>query len=389
MQGSVLDRPFGKTVGMMARRGVSAQLTVRSDGGTYELVFDRGYVVAASSPASCDRAVAVALACDMITPAQATAIDRWVDSVPGCDEIDVSVSVARLHAAEAHILRRRTIARCASRLVAVEDGEFFLSSRITLPVVENCEMHAGGVIYVAARTAIFPDRLDGLVEQLGRRFELRRDSIDDLPYFGFGDLERPFLQLLADGVSIDTLRSMPDADRRVAQACVYALASCGDVYCETALPSRFPRGTQKVLEPEPELPMLELEPVETVEPAVAAYQRGQRALKAERIEEAVLELEQAHHLQPNEPNYLAALAWARFCSAADKQRVAGETRKLLMRAIARSDAPIQPRYYLGLVERIMHRPDAALEQFREVIELDPKHADAHTEIRFLLRTTLR
>ena len=47
--------------------------------------------------------------------------------------------------------------------------------------------------------------------------------------------------------------------------------------------------------------------------------------------------------------------------------------------------PVLPHYYLGMVERIMNRKELALEHFREVLELQPNHQDAATEIRFLTR----
>ena len=56
-----------------------------------------------------------------------------------------------------------------------------------------------------------------------------------------------------------------------------------------------------------------------------------------------------------------------------------------MSSIARSEAPILPHFYLGMVERIMNRPEQALEHFREVFELQPNHQEAQTEVRFLTR----
>lgn len=62
---------------------------------------------------------------------------------------------------------------------------------------------------------------------------------------------------------------------------------------------------------------------------------------------------------------------------------------MLGRAIARTDpdALATPLYYLGLVERMLGRQERAAEHFREVLELEPKHAAAATELRFLTRRT--
>jgi tetratricopeptide (TPR) repeat protein len=135
---------------------------------------------------------------------------------------------------------------------------------------------------------------------------------------------------------------------------------------------------------EPSLPLLSTQPL-TDSTAEEAFQRAQVALRGDRVDDAVSDLELATQLAPNEARYFAALAWARFCRAPDKTRIALQTRQMLNRAIARSDAPILPHYYLGMVERILNRREQALEHFREVLDLQPNHQEAATEIRFLLR----
>lgn len=394
-RGAIQDRPFGKTVGTIAHRGVSGQLTAESDGGTYVLVFDRGYIVAATSPNLSDSAAAIALAIDLITPAQIAKIERWLDAVPEADELQVIATVALLTPEELHRLRRRVIAQRAARVISLEHGDFVLTSTISVPVHPDCEMHVGGVIYQAARLYIWDALLRTFVTNLGTRFELRADAYEDLVYYGFGDTERPFLRALAAGVSIDTINSMPSADdRRISMAALYALVACGAVYCETPAAVRFARGTKSPMEqadvqhtpPATRTSQVELstEPL-TKGNAEEAFQRAQLALRGERVDDAVFDLELATQLAPNEPRYFAALAWARFCRAPDKAKVANQTRAMLGRAIARSDAPVLPHYYLGMVERMMNRTEAAIEHFREVLELQPNHQEAATEIRFLTR----
>jgi tetratricopeptide (TPR) repeat protein len=125
--------------------------------------------------------------------------------------------------------------------------------------------------------------------------------------------------------------------------------------------------------------------------AAEAFRRGQACLRADKIADAVAELERASELEPKEPTYLAALAWARFCRANDKVEVANDTRRALARAINQSETPVLARYYLGMVERILGRPEKAVEHFQEVLEMDPRHSEAATELRFLTnrRDTLR
>lgn len=396
-RGEIQDRPFGKTVGTIARRGVTGQLTAESDGSTYAIVFDRGHIVAAISPNLSDSAAAIALALDVITPMQIAKVERWLEAVPDADELQVLATVALLTNEEVHRLRRRVIAQRAARVIALERGEFVLTRTIAQPVHPDCEMHVGGVIYQAARLFVHDTQLRAVVTALGTRFELHTDAQDELPYYGFGDAERPFLRALAAGVSLESILQMPDAaDRRVAMSVVYALASCGALSCEQSTTSRLARGTKN---PSMRAPSATTPPVERAsDPAIAlatepltkgnaeeAFQRAQIALRGDRVDDAVFDLEIATELAPNEPRYFAALAWAQFCRAPDKTKVAGKTRAMLGRAIARSDTEILPHYYLGMVERIMNRPDAAIEAFREVLDRQPKHQEAATELRFLIR----
>jgi hypothetical protein len=117
--------------------------------------------------------------------------------------------------------------------------------------------------------------------------------------------------------------------------------------------------------------------------AAEAYERGQRALRADQPVKAVVELAQATELAPQDVDYGAALGWARFCASSDKSAVAGEARRLLERAIHRSTHPEIARFYLGRVERMLGRDQLALHHFREVLEAVPGHAEAASEIRVI------
>ena len=60
-----------------------------------------------------------------------------------------------------------------------------------------------------------------------------------------------------------------------------------------------------------------------------------------------------------------------------------DIRKVLERAIRKSDKPMMARFYLGRVERILGRVREALVHFKQVVEIEPGHADAAAEIRML------
>jgi tetratricopeptide (TPR) repeat protein len=403
-RGALQDRPFGKTVGTIALRGASGQLTAESEGAeytphaerSYAIVFQHGHIVAARSPNVADSARAIALGLDLLQPTQVATVERWLEAVPEADAIEVIAQVAPMPADDVHRLRRRVIAQRAARMISLERGEFVLSSTISLDVHPNCEMHVGGIVYQSARMYHGDTRLRQIVAALGNRFELRADYAD-IPYFGFGEAERTALHALSGGVTLDTLLQLRnDTDRQVAFAVIYALASCGAVYCEASPSSlRFARGTASPVRPSSELlaatpqqrsssqlPAAEAPPQNNAE---EAYKRAQAALKTDRVDDAIFDLELATQIAPNEPRYFAALAWARFCRAPDKTKVAGKTRAMLGRAIARDEKDVQPHFYLGMVERIMNRTEEAMECFREVLERQPHHQEAATELRFLSR----
>jgi hypothetical protein len=115
--------------------------------------------------------------------------------------------------------------------------------------------------------------------------------------------------------------------------------------------------------------------------AEEAFKRGELAMKRDQPGEAVLEFKTACDLDPNEVDYAAMLAWAKFCAAGDKPAIGADTRKALERALYKSNKPERARFYLGRVERMLGRDKEALRHFHEVLDLKPNHADAASEVR--------
>ncbi|HEX3760727.1 MAG TPA: DUF4388 domain-containing protein [Kofleriaceae bacterium] len=115
--------------------------------------------------------------------------------------------------------------------------------------------------------------------------------------------------------------------------------------------------------------------------AEEAFRRGELAMKRDQPGEAVLEFKTACDLNPNDVDYAAMLAWAKFCAAGDKAAIGADTRKALERAVYKSNKPERARFYLGRVERMLGRDKEALRHFQEVLDLKPNHADAASEIR--------
>ena len=116
-------------------------------------------------------------------------------------------------------------------------------------------------------------------------------------------------------------------------------------------------------------------------PAHEAFRRGEAALRRDEPHEAIAHFQRAVELTPTDFDYLAMLGWAQFCASRDKEKQAHETRKTLERAVQRSQKPYVARFYLGRVERMLGRDKEALRHFQLVLEDQPSHAEARSEIR--------
>lgn len=118
-----------------------------------------------------------------------------------------------------------------------------------------------------------------------------------------------------------------------------------------------------------------------VTPAIEALRRGEAALRRDEPHEAVEHFQRAVDLSPQDVDYVAMLRWAQFCASREKEKIAPETRKALERAIQKSPKPVQARFLLGRVERMLGRDREALYHFNQVREIAPNHAEAASEIR--------
>ncbi len=115
--------------------------------------------------------------------------------------------------------------------------------------------------------------------------------------------------------------------------------------------------------------------------AEEAFKRGEMALKRDDLGTAIAELAHAVELNPDEPDFYATHAWAMFCAASDKTTAYRHTRATLEKAMQRSPRAINPRFYLGRVERILGHDKEALQLFRDVLVDKPHHFEAQSEVR--------
>lgn len=114
-----------------------------------------------------------------------------------------------------------------------------------------------------------------------------------------------------------------------------------------------------------------------------AFQRGEMAMRREQLGEAIGAFMRAVELMPDHSEYIATLAWAKFCAAIDKSSVADDTRKQLKKAMSHDHDSVTARMCLGRVERMLGREREALDYFRQVLELQPRHSAAASEARVL------
>ncbi|MEO8700427.1 MAG: DnaJ domain-containing protein [Kofleriaceae bacterium] len=239
-RGSVTDRPWGRTLGTLGSRGLNGQVNlVGADGKRYHLAFVDGAVVAASSPMATDAAVRVAMTTGILSSTQVAEAVRRQNAAPQRDEIDVISELVRLGIDQSLRLRRRVVAQRAARSFSVDRGEFIVDDRVTLPVAAGTELDVRSVIFLGARANLSDPRLDADLEQFGRWFRLRNDAISDIPQFGFTDAERPVLQRLQSGATLDELELL-GIEARVVRAMVYALASCNACEADASRKARAP-----------------------------------------------------------------------------------------------------------------------------------------------------
>ncbi len=520
-RGTVNDRPWGRSLGALALRGLTGQVNVHADGKLFQIGFHGGGVCGAHSPLASDAVVRIALTGSLVSSTQVSDIVRRQQAAPQRDEIDLIAELTHLQPDQAMRLRRRAIAQKAARTFSLDRAEFVVEDHITVRFVPGSELDIRAVIYLGARQFISESRLNGDLGQLGAWFQLKPELNEDLPQFGFGEAEQPILEQLVAGAGLAELET-PEREQRMVRAVVYALVSCGQCITEPgarspvkklatpprprpdtlnmpthrradtaadppterckpvtgptilrrkpsttmvsnevrllikqrlaildaggdhyavlgipreASPSQIQKayfglarqlhpdrltalgivdedrqsqrvfaqvntafgvlgndarraayldvldrgGEQAVRDEQSAAESLALKTLEAEE----AFRKGETALRRDQIPQAIKELEHAVALSPDEADFQALLAWAKFCAAPDKNQAAQATRRSLTAAIERSPKAVTARFYLGRVERMLGKDKDALRLFEEVLELAPGHSEATAEIRVL------
>jgi tetratricopeptide (TPR) repeat protein len=118
--------------------------------------------------------------------------------------------------------------------------------------------------------------------------------------------------------------------------------------------------------------------------AEETFHRGEMALRRSQFDAARGLFEEAVELNPDEAEYQALLAWATWLCAPDKIQVSAAVQKRLGDAVALSPMCVPAHFYRGQVAKHIGRTQAAIEAFKQVLELQPEHSEAKLELRVLL-----
>lgn len=237
-RGRVTDRPWGWTLGALARRGLTGQLDLHSDGRVYSIAFNQGVIFGAASPLPNDAAVRIAMTGGLVSSTQVNDLMRRISGQPGRDELELIAEALRLVPDQLQRLRRRVVAQRAARTFSVENGEFVVHDQFTIGYAPGSELDIRSVVYLGARSNLSDQRLDAELSRMGSWFQLKADATGDLPYFGFADSDRGVLQQLARGATLPDLHAAaPEIDGHTQRAIVYALVSCAAADASTPSPA--------------------------------------------------------------------------------------------------------------------------------------------------------
>lgn len=445
-RGELGARPWGETFAAFALDEAGCELVVDDGTQHYTVAFERNAVIAASSPLAADSALRVALTHRMVPQTLVSAIMKQVAADPSHDAVDVIAAAAGLAPEMTLQLRRRVLAQAAMRTFAITRGSYRVTRQVTLRIFPHSAIDVRAVVANGLRTHVADDRLEADLGRFGTRFVLRNDALDTLSQYGFTLEDRPALVSLQSGATIAELESRhAELTARGVRVMVYALTACRGCDVSGAIvepeltlamppgPTRgsatFPPPTMPIRPtPNPGFPVGSsggFAPPTGASPAAAAigigsitgsaglgtdsmpaitinrssrptasptaeptgtpaecYARGVALLARNDHERAFIELAHAAKLS-KDPDHVGLAAWAKFCLATDKESLAKQTRGLLSQAVMKSDTPELARFYLGRVERMLGRDREALQMFKSVIELVPRHAEALAEIRTL------
>ena len=238
-RGNISDRPWGRTLGALAMRGLTGQLNLYTDGKAFSVAFNQGVVAGAASPLANDAAVRVAMTGRLVSSTQVNDISRRLAAATGRDEIDRDRRgrcgwrpirrIACAGACSPSVRRGRSRSSAASS-----------SSRIgsRCPVMPGSELDIRSVVYLGARNNLSEQRLEVELDQMGNWFQLKPDAERRSAVLRvLRRRARRCVDRLRNGASLIELHAAaPEIDGRSQRAIVYALVACGACSATTAPP---------------------------------------------------------------------------------------------------------------------------------------------------------
>lgn len=117
--------------------------------------------------------------------------------------------------------------------------------------------------------------------------------------------------------------------------------------------------------------------------AEMAFKTGITLLIQRDYSGAEKKIREALDMNPDEPAYLGAHAWALFLSANDKSLVEEEAKKSLEKAISMNEKIPENYYYLGSIYKHANDLKKAEEYFNKALKLDPDYIEVKREIRLI------
>ena len=228
-RGTLTDRPWGQTLGALAAKRLSGQLTISSEDKVFAIAFIDGAIVGATSPLTADAALRIALTNHMVSKTSVNDISRRLAASSDRDEIDVIVEATSLSTELAERLRRKVLVQRAARTHALETGEFTIDSDISIPTADGIEVPIPAAVYLGAKMYLSERRLADSLRDFGDAYILKPGTDAMLDQFGFSESgEQRIVQELHSGTSLPELEAAHrDIDPRTMQAVLYATLACG------------------------------------------------------------------------------------------------------------------------------------------------------------------
>lgn len=111
------------------------------------------------------------------------------------------------------------------------------------------------------------------------------------------------------------------------------------------------------------------------------YLRATILVKARKYAEALALLDGAIAVNPNEPDFLAWRAWARFVSASDKNAEYARSVAECQAALKLSERCVAAHLFVGQMSKIVGEAQKAERAFKAVLSIEPDNIEARRELR--------